>query len=197
MSNDRWGFTKYTLMERVDEVEKVLADGFYQSALALALTLPDICGKILFPEEGSVGARYRKWFDQYVSQKFMPNCQPKSVDPSKRIMDGAIAYQLRCAYLHSGESDDDEMRKRVKNNIKQTDDGCFEAAYQFILTLDQEGITVESDCGTQMPKRQYTVYINVKRLYERLCAATRTCVDRLSNTEIDEHSFILYSHVQW
>ena len=29
MSNDRWGFTKYTLMERVDEVEKVLADGFY------------------------------------------------------------------------------------------------------------------------------------------------------------------------
>ena len=34
----------------IEEVELNIEDGRWQSALALALTLPDICGGIAFPE---------------------------------------------------------------------------------------------------------------------------------------------------
>lgn len=34
----------FTFLHRVDEVEWNIEDGRWQSALALALTLPDICG---------------------------------------------------------------------------------------------------------------------------------------------------------
>ena len=38
------------LFIRIEEVELNIEDGRWQSALALALTLPDICGGIAFPE---------------------------------------------------------------------------------------------------------------------------------------------------
>ena len=40
----------FTLLHRIEEVELNIEDGRWQSALALALTLPDICGGIAFPE---------------------------------------------------------------------------------------------------------------------------------------------------
>ena len=40
----------FTFIDRVEEIELNIDDGRWQSALALALTLPDICGGIAFPE---------------------------------------------------------------------------------------------------------------------------------------------------
>ena len=40
----------FTFLHRIEEVELNIEDGPWQSALALALTLPDICGGIAFPE---------------------------------------------------------------------------------------------------------------------------------------------------
>ena len=40
----------FTFLHRIEEVELNIEDGRWQSALALALTLPDICGGIAFPE---------------------------------------------------------------------------------------------------------------------------------------------------
>ena len=50
------GDVSFTFLHRVEEVELNIADGRWQSALALALTLPDICGGIAFPE---IVKRYR------------------------------------------------------------------------------------------------------------------------------------------
>lgn len=46
----------FTFLHRIEEVELNIEDGRWQSALALALTLPDICGGIAFPE---IVKRYR------------------------------------------------------------------------------------------------------------------------------------------
>ena len=51
MSQDNASFT---FLHRIEEVELNIEDGRWQSALALALTLPDICGGIAFPEIVSV-----------------------------------------------------------------------------------------------------------------------------------------------
>ena len=48
--------TNFTFLNRVEEVEFNIQDRRWQSALALALTLPDICGGIAFPD---IVKRYR------------------------------------------------------------------------------------------------------------------------------------------
>ena len=76
------GDVSFTFLDRIEEVELNIVDGRWQSALALALTLPDICGGIAFPEivkhyrDGrvmldrqknptrDVGTQYIRWFDE-------------------------------------------------------------------------------------------------------------------------------------
>ncbi len=48
--------TNFTFLNRVVEVEFNIQDRRWQSALALALTLPDICGGIALPD---IVKRYR------------------------------------------------------------------------------------------------------------------------------------------
>lgn len=81
---------------KLNEIEKALNAGCYQSALALALTIPDICGKVAY-DSSAVGERYIKWFNKYVG----------CLDNIKEF-DGNACYLLRCSYLHSGKI-------RVKN----------------------------------------------------------------------------------
>ena len=44
------GDVSFTFLDRIEEVELNIVDRRWQSALALALTLPYICGGIAFPE---------------------------------------------------------------------------------------------------------------------------------------------------
>jgi hypothetical protein len=61
--------------------------GAYHSALALALTIPDICGAIEYPTEPAANRRYRNWFDAW--------CQL-----IQSTMGAADCWALRCSYLH-------------------------------------------------------------------------------------------------
>ena len=90
MSQDNASFT---FLHRIEEVELNIEDGRWQSALALALTLPDICGGIAFPEivkryrDGravldrnqrptrDVGNQYIRWFDTYAAPFFKVSAQ--------------------------------------------------------------------------------------------------------------------------
>ena len=47
---------------RLKEIRQALQNELYHCALALALTLPDICGKHELPDV-AVKSRYTKWFD--------------------------------------------------------------------------------------------------------------------------------------
>lgn len=87
----------FTFLHRVDEVEWNIEDGRWQSALALALTLPDICGGIAFPElvkryrdgrvildrqknpSRDVGTQYIRWFDEYAGKFF--KVSPRGLSP--------------------------------------------------------------------------------------------------------------------
>ena len=90
MSQDNASFT---FLHRIEEVELNIEDGRWQSALALALTLPDICGGIAFPEivkryrngravldrnqrpTRDVGNQYIRWFDTYAAPFFKVSAQ--------------------------------------------------------------------------------------------------------------------------
>lgn len=106
----------FTFLDRVTEVELNVQDGRWQSALALALTLPDICGGIAFPDivkryrDGrimldrqknptrDVGTQYIRWFDEYAGDFF--KVSPEDETP---YICGERCWQLRCEYLHQNK----------------------------------------------------------------------------------------------
>lgn len=51
------------MLKLIDNVNKALDAEFYYSALTLALTFPDICGKAEYPKENST-KRYKDWYDE-------------------------------------------------------------------------------------------------------------------------------------
>ena len=56
----------FTFISRIEEIEMNIKDKRWQSALALALTIPDICGGIAYPDlvkryrDGRIKYDYKK-----------------------------------------------------------------------------------------------------------------------------------------
>lgn len=90
------------MLNKIKEIEAALDAGCQHCALALTLTLPDICAKVLRPKtEGhSNGNQYIKWFDKYVVPLYAPLGK---ID--KSFVTGEICYKLRCSFLHAGNFD--------------------------------------------------------------------------------------------
>ncbi len=84
----------------ITDIEKALAAEAYLSALALSLALPDICGKVEFPNIKSNKERYIKWYDSCITA----HDYPSDFDDVQKF-DGAKCYKLRCSFLHAGEVD--------------------------------------------------------------------------------------------
>lgn len=115
------GDVSFTFVSRIDEIEENLNAGHLQSALALALTLPDICGGIAFPEytkkyrDGKVmkdrngeptrdiGRQYIQWIDTYAAP-FLK----KNPEDTEAYLSRERCWQLRCEYLHQNKGFDNE-----------------------------------------------------------------------------------------
>lgn len=95
------------MLNFTNAVRDSIKDRNWYSSLTLALTLPDICGRLEFPERSS-SKRYVHWFEEYLMDKYT------SKNPWVRhvFLNGEDAYALRCAYLHQGESNIEEQRMR-------------------------------------------------------------------------------------
>lgn len=80
----------------VHEIRMALSHELYLSALALALTLPDTCGKAEYPNEDYNGVRYKNWCSQYV---ITDRCDsPYGQDMP--YLNEEIIYSLRNCLLH-------------------------------------------------------------------------------------------------
>lgn len=180
------GDVSFTFLHRIEEVELDIEDGRWQSALALALTLPDICGGIAFPEivkryrDGrvmldrlknparDVGGQYIRWFDEYAEAYF-------KISPSdeKPYICGERCWQLRCEYLHQNKgflNDENENNVRFHLGIN-----CGTSVCQ----LDQ---TTVQDDGMD-------IRIDIKQFCLRMCQAARSYYDAVHM----EKDFSLYN----
>ena len=129
------------MLDKIFDIKRALESGAYLSALALTLTLPDICGKAAFPDL-KIGERYRKWYDENIAkydrrascgfpvpEGKQAHCQnpngrescdvsvepltcPYYIDNGDVYFTADMCYQLRCAFLHSGSDNINE-----KNNL--------------------------------------------------------------------------------
>ena len=83
-----------------DAVKKSLQSENWHAALAVALTLPDICGK-LQDENLKSTKRYIKWFNQYLKNEYTIFIGADKKE--HQFLTGEDMYALRCSFLHAGE----------------------------------------------------------------------------------------------
>lgn len=191
-----WGHSIITLEDRLQEIENLLSSKFYQAALALALTVPDICGKVEFPKEG-VHDRYTKWFALHVEHNFEPVHLPEdendaAPDYSKRALNGEMCYRLRCAFLHSGSDDINETRQVAPINAGDYPD--YSVTFDFVLSEDKTEFT----CGTddREKSKHFTYYIAIPKLCRCICTAAKECIRKYSK-EAFTGKCKIYSRWKW
>lgn len=131
------------------------------AALALALTVPDICAQIEDPTNKNVGERYKKWFTRHLDKYYKGNFTFTGIPMEMQEFNADICYKLRCALLHSGNADTDlnvlnEMRFWVPDS---------NAEY--------------ADCDTGIVKRvqdgssHKTIILNITQFCENVCCAAK------------------------
>ena len=106
------------LEKYLTDIEKALNSSAHLSACALALTLPDICRKIQYPEI-SKRAGYAKWFDDWIFDTYYYKPEPsnnKVEDINNVVFNGEVCYLLRCAFLHSGNTEIEDEKDRYHIN---------------------------------------------------------------------------------
>ena len=108
----------------INDIDVSLENGAFLGALALALTLPDICGKAAYPSM-KVGERYKKWYDDYVDAILKP-FSPEAEDMP--YLNSEMVYSLRCSFLHQGTPNID--------TTAVTEDRC--KVDKFILVVEDE-----------------------------------------------------------
>ena len=133
----------------VHEIRMALSHELYLSALALALTLPDTCGKAEYPNEKYSGARYKKWCSQYVISD--RHDSPYGYDMP--YLSEEIIYNLRNSLLHQStpnieKSTIHESRCRVDKfelvitGEDGTNGDLSEVAYDKDMNIVQRGLKV-------------------------------------------------------
>lgn len=102
-----------SIAEKAEDMMRAYRAEAFHSAISMALALPDICGAALYPGEKS-GARYAKWFDEYVAFNY-----PSQDQETATYFNGNDCYQLRCVYLHEGINAPHIERGRTVYNMIQ------------------------------------------------------------------------------
>lgn len=102
------------MVELLDAIQFSLETNNFYGALFIALTVPDICGKLENPNE-KTQQRYIKWFDKYLANKYIKHVGANHEECV--FLTGADLYALRCALLH--EYSDDITNQKASEIINR------------------------------------------------------------------------------
>ena len=136
----------------------------WHAALALALAMPDICGKIDGPAGN--GARYKAWFDKYVKDKYTGALEMGSMV----FLSADDCYKLRNAYLHSGE---DVITYPLAPNP-------FTINFQFVVSGKM------LHCNKEAFQNQSVLQIDVEQFCEDIVIGVETWLLTKPNVPFDE-----------
>lgn len=156
----------------VKDINTALENKAYLSALSLALTLPDVCGKAEYPSD-SVTQRYKKWFDYHIGkyETYEGNTCP--------YLSGEIVFSLRNSLLHQATPNIDKTKIKDTENIID----------RFILVIEpvnQFQIYFDSATSNFFGENIYRVSI------QRLCLLLTTSAELYYKKNKDKFNFIKY-----
>lgn len=154
-------------MERfIQAIEKSIESENWYSALTLALTLPDICGRLNDPKSGSQ-KRFEEWFNKYVRHHYESPFHGEGFT----FLSGADCYALRCAFLHEGRDDVTRQRAReVVSRFAFSTTGSHKCMFETILLLNHQLFCAEICEGVRAWADEYkndkSVQVGLKELVE-------------------------------
>lgn len=109
----------------VASIEEALDKGCFLPALALTLTIPDICAQLDYPEiyhkkeeydgHWGQGGAYAKWYDENIAKY-----ETTGRNDFKDHINGRHCWKLRCGFLHNGEIDLDKCMRVENEEVKFT-----------------------------------------------------------------------------
>lgn len=110
------------MKELIKSTRKCIEDKNWYGALVIAITLPDICGKLQYPDKSS-GKRYIEWFERYLGNVYSSEMGP--FREKHVFLTGEDCYALRCSYLHEGSDiiSQQHCRKLLDSFLFMTE-GC-------------------------------------------------------------------------
>jgi hypothetical protein len=79
------------------EIEAALNAGFYYLAIAIALSLPDVCSALESPDGTTSGTQYKAWYDVWLA-------------PTYPMITAVDLYSLRCGIVHQGRFGHNKMQ---------------------------------------------------------------------------------------
>lgn len=136
-------------------IRDALRNKCYFPALALTLTLPDVCGAVEYPKETSVAKRYIEWYDK---------CLGEAVAQIEKqpYLSGEVVYNLRNTFLHTGSPNIDS------NKVKEEDNRLD----RFILILGDATVILESTFFIDTPSVKYRlIAVDITHLCDMICNA--------------------------
>lgn len=146
----------------IDDINKALDTEAYMAALALALTLPDICAKAEYGDTLRNKERYIKWFDEYIGKYEI--CAREEGEECMPYLSGEVVYSLRNNVLHQGTPNIE--KEKIKDKTNQIDKFILviEKKKPFDIYADMSGV------GSDLQGRSEREYrVNVRRLCLIIC----------------------------
>ena len=139
--------------KQIKDINLAIKSGAYLSALALALTIPDICGKNMLVSKGEKKPtnkeRYIQWCEKYLPELW------------KFGVTGEHIYRLRCSFLH-------ENTASIENfNICRLTAGFYITLREFT----QSGI--DSNGEKHCLRYERTFDIDISQFCNAICDAAR------------------------
>lgn len=157
-----------------------MSHGLHLSALALALTLPDTCGKAEYPDETN-GVRYKKWCNQYV---ITDRCD-SPCDCDMPYLNEEIIYSLRNSLLH--QSTPNVEQSKIHESRCKVD--RFELAISECDGANGDLSMVAYGKNMSIVHRELKVYVS------RLCYILCSAAENYYRDNKDKFGFIQYSIV--
>ena len=141
----------------VEEIRICLDNECYYAALALALTLPDICGSVEYPK-AQVCDRYIHWSDKYIFDLIYENNEMKG-------MSGEALYNFRNMFLHMGNATVDSGK--IKDNYNRIDKFYLYLGYD--IDIAEMTFSIENKKNDKLIRKLEMV--NVYHLCDNICNA--------------------------
>ncbi len=174
----------------IADINKALDNDAYFSALSLALTLPDICGKAKYPNK-RVGERYIEWYDEYVGQYEQCPCD-ECKETKMPYLSGEVVYSLRNCLLHQGTPNIDSSRINDSANKVDMFTLVIEKKNEFNIYADRSSVCT-SYAGNDYTGTIRTYEVNIRRL----CLILTLCAKGYYKENKAQFNFFNFTVMDW
>lgn len=154
----------------INEIERSIESKNYLIALHMALSIPDMLGKLVYSDL-NVFERYQRWFDENVIETIsgqLYSKNPLTLPSDFPEMNGAVCYMLRCKFFHEGIND---INYGKANNIDE-----FVLSYtdsDFVNGKSAGYVAEEFNDGTKHYYNKY-LYVSCRGLCKEIVNAAKT-----------------------